>query len=223
MIKQTIALVGLTLSLSANAIDVRIDFTNPGYATGGNWNVITDLNLTNSDLIDYGSGLATGVSVTGSGWTNFNGDETSAWATTDWIESSAVEKGAGVFSGSFGSFTFAGLDSGSYQIEVVSARSCCSYLNTIRIDGDIADRTYNGAPVTTPFDARDDGLLLNNWLIWDNVNADLGSITLDLSTTSTLGMVNAVRITGASVVPVPAAAWLFGSALVGLVGFKRKK
>ncbi len=31
------------------------------------------------------------------------------------------------------------------------------------------------------------------------------------------------NLTFTSSVPVPAAAWLFGSALIGLVGFKRKK
>jgi len=33
----------------------------------------------------------------------------------------------------------------------------------------------------------------------------------------------AIQVTGVSVVPVPAAAWLFGSAMLGLLGFSRRK
>lgn len=57
---------------------------------------------------------------------------------------------------------------------------------------------------------------------WDNGTAfSLGNSIEDVRDSDYWGA--AVSLQRASVVPVPAAAWLFGSALIGLIGFKRNK
>ena len=52
----------------------------------------------------------------------------------------------------------------------------------------------------------------NSYITWNNRNNSINSLWAVVSTTQ-----------GPSAVPVPAAVWLFGSALVGLLGSKRKK
>jgi hypothetical protein len=57
-----------------------------------------------------------------------------------------------------------------------------------------------------------------------NVVIDGTMLTADFSTGGqAMGLSNITLDFSDIIVPVPAAAWLFGSALIGLVGFKRKK
>jgi hypothetical protein len=82
-----------------------------------------------------------------------------------------------------------------YQVEVVSARTSFDYLNTITVNGALADRTYLGTPVQTPWGSNADGLTPGNWLIWDGVVPVGGTITIvDVADPQTLGIVNAIRI-----------------------------
>jgi hypothetical protein len=48
-------------------------------------------------------------------------------------------------------------------------------------------------------------------------------VLLGLNTDSVMGYDNVTALNGTAAVPVPAAAWLFGSALAGLVAVRRKK
>lgn len=178
-------------------LDIRIDLSNSVSTTAGNWNNISALTGLTSNLIDFNSGLGTGVSIdgTGSPWSDFFGDEGGTFPNRDWLIQPATVDGAGLQNGQTGSFAIAGLSGSSYQVEVVSARPTFGYLNSITVNGVTANRTYLGTPVVTPWDSTADGLTPGNWLIWDNVAPVSGVITItDAADNGTLAMLNALRI-----------------------------
>ncbi len=91
--------------------------------------------------------------------------------------------------------TIAGLPDGVYRVEVVAVRTTFGYLDTILVDGALADRTHLGTPVATPWNATTDGLEAGNWLIWDGVVPVAGSIAITVvADPATLGIVNAIRV-----------------------------
>ncbi len=61
------------------------------------------------------------------------------------------------------------------------------------------------------------------WIRWDKTTTT--PVDFVYATTGTVGIWDSSNFTEFSItaVPVPAAAWLFGSALIGLAGVKRKK
>lgn len=226
---RTVSLVAIltlpVLTVPAHALDIRIDLSTQSSATTGNWNNITDVSGTTNGLTDFSTGLATGVSLTGSAnWSNFIGDANGAFANADWLIQPATVDGAGLSSGS-GTFTFAGLTGSSYQVELVSARTSFGYLNSFDIGGAGADRTYLGTAVVDPWNSATDGLAASNWLIWDNLTPIGGQLVITDVTVGTLGILNAIRITDASAppsVPEPGTWALFGTGLVFALSRRRK-
>jgi hypothetical protein len=207
------------LAGSAQAWEIRMDISNLVSTTGGNWNNIEFLNGVNTDLIEFGSGANTGASISGFGWGDFVGDDNGEFADVDWVQQPATADGAGVQNGSSASFTVSGLADGLYVVEIVSARTDFDYLNTITVFGNLADRTFNGTAVNTPWNSTTDGLGQSNWLIWDDVLTDDGEINIQLnSDADTLGMINAIRI---SQVPAPGAAVLLSFAGVAVLRRRR--
>jgi hypothetical protein len=107
----------------------------------------------------------------------------------------ATQDGAGLSAGALGTLDITGLTAVEYRIEVVLARTEFGYLNTVRVNGAVADRTFLGTPVNDPWNATTDGLEAGNWLIWDDVAPAGGTITItDTADSTTLGIVNAVRV-----------------------------
>jgi hypothetical protein len=207
---------------AAFAAEIKINFvgTQPPVA-GVDWNNITSaaLNAGPSALTDN-TGAPTAVTIDGSGGDGYSDFISATAATEDWVLSSAQLGGAGLFSGESALIAFDGLIGASYMVEVVSARDCCDYLNYFSIGGDIADRTYTGAPVPDPWGSLVNGLNPTDWLIWDNVAPIGGTITLShIADGLTLGVVNAIRISDGIVpppVPLPAGVVLLLSAMAGL-------
>ena len=198
-------------SNSGYADDIRIDVSHFISTTIGNWNNIDSVGTT-SNLIDFNTGASTGVSVTGAGWTEFFGDDNNEFLPQDWLSSPATEDGAGIFPSGVGTFDFSGLADGSYQVEVVSARTTFEYLNITNVNGAVADRTFLGTPPVNPWNTATDGLGDSNWLIWSSVQVVGGSLTIETTTADTNGIVNAIRITS---VPEPSSALvLFASMAV---------
>ena len=130
------------------------------------------------------------------------------------VATAATVDGAGIFSASTGTFVLNGLTGSSYRIEIVSARTTFNYLNTITVGGALANRTFLGTPVQTPWGSATDGLAAGNWLDPDAILPVGGSITIMNVTANTLGILNAIRVVEIETIPEPATLLLFGSGLV---------
>jgi|GEM_PF-2063992 len=193
----TVAPVGAP-GVDEDGIDIRIDFgTARGLTLPGQWNNIDNFAGVTFDLIDFNSGLSTGASIDGLGgeWRSFVGDDGPTFPEQDWIVNPASGDGAGLSTGLAATYLIDGLPEGDYQVEVMSARTTFDYFNTFNVNGALADRTFLGTPVVTPWGSTSHGLTPGNWLIWDAVSADGGQIQLDLQADpGTLGMINAMRI-----------------------------
>ena len=213
--------VGSALCAPAQAglVDIRIDLSTLVGSTPGNWNNITNITGLTTGLIDFNTGAATAVSIdgTGSPWTDFFGDDGGAFPDQGWLIQPATVDGAGL--NVTGTYTLSGLNDGAYQLELVSARTTFGYLNTFTVNGALANRTFLDTPVVTPWDSTIDGLEAGNWLIWDNVVASDGQITItNAAGPGTLGILNAIRI---SQIPAPGGLALLG--LTGLMGARRRR
>ncbi len=224
------AWIGLLCSTSgqlhAATLDIRIDLSNLVGTTAGNWNNISALTGATPNLIDWNTGLGTGVTIDGTGslWTNFFGDDFAAFPNQSWLIQPATQDGAGLFDGQAGVFQLLGLGNSTYQIEVVSARTTFDYQNTIQVQGSLADRTFLGTPVNTPWGSTSDGLTPGNWLIWDNVNPINGQISIDVAAaTQTLGIINALRITDTAAIPEPTSLALLGITAAGFCGVRLRR
>lgn len=188
----------VTALAPGSPVDLRLDISTHVSSTGGNWNDIADITGLTTGLVDFNTGAPTPVSIQGTGWRGFFGDDAGAFPNRDWLIQPATVDGAGLDPGVTGTFVVSGLTADLYRIEVVSARGF-NYLNTITVNGVAANRTSLGTPVQTPWDSADDGLTPGNWLIWDGVIPVAGAITItDQAASGTLAIINAVRILGSS-------------------------
>jgi len=214
--------VGVLLAMAGQVhagLDIRIDLANYVGTTAGNWNNIADLTGVTNDLIDFATGSGTGVAIDGtdSPWQNFYGDDDGSFPDQSWLIQPATMDGAGLSRGATGTFRVSGLADSTYQVEIVSARKTFDYQNSITVDGAYADRTYLGTAVDTPWGSTSDGLTPGNWLIWDDVIPNAGSISIvNVASLDTLGMINAIRImeTGEQPAPIPVP----GAVVLGLIG-----
>lgn len=199
-------LVLLSSVVPAFATEILIDFSNLVSTTPGNWNNVSDLTGTTSNLIDFGTGLGTGVSIAGSAnWQDFYGDDAGVFPNQSWLVQPATQDGAGLQQDLSGTFTLSGLTGSAYTIELVSARPEYGYLNTFTVNGAYAGSTYLGTPVVTPWNSTTDGLDAGNWLIWNDVVPVGGEITIqDVAGPDTLGILNAMRLSDVVAAPEPA-------------------
>lgn len=204
----------------SQATDVRMDLSTLVSSTPGNWNNISNVTGTTTNLIDFDTGAGTGIDLQGSGsWLNFFGDDAGAFPDQDWLIQPATVDGAGLGTDGTGTFTLTGLTGPAYTVELVSARTTFGYLNTFTAEGALADRTFLGSPVNTPWNATTDGLDPGNWLIWDSVVPNGGSITIqNVAGPGTLGILNAMRIVE---IPEPTTGLLLVSA-AGLMLIRRR-
>ena len=232
----SLALMGLSVS-SAHAISLNIDFGDKGAATSdyaaaadqkGYWNNInssgTALDLldlggvrTKVDLLLSGSRILNGFSG-GSVETDidkllrdyfFTGDDTDDW-----------------------SLTISGLDEGKYDIYYYAPNS-----------GVVATGAFsiNGSRVASLPGVNTKPPTLGQGVSWDVLkDVSIGSLGLLMKLPSPdkaevkkltqpdifygLSALQIVQVSaGTSPVPVPAAVWLFGTSLIGMVGFCRRR
>jgi len=224
MMRNGMAILAVAVGLGGQAQagsleDIRIDLSTLVSSTGGNWNDISDLNGVTSDLIDFNTGASTGASIEGAGWLDFFGDDNGEFPEQDWVIQPSTVDGAGLSSDGTGTFEIDGLSGSAYIVELVSARTSFEYLNTFTVNGALADETFLGSAVNTPWNSTTDGLEAGNWLIWNNVQPVDGSISImDVAGPGTLGILNAVRI---SEVPSPGAVGVLG--IAGIVAGVRRR
>ena len=217
----------------AGLVDIRIDLGGRNGQTGGNWNDISSLTGLTPNLIDFNTGLGTGVSMSGAGspWRDFFGDTNSTLPNQFWFTQPAARDGVGLQDNQTGVFTLAGLtDASLYQVEVISVRTrggqSFNYHNTITVEDDLADRTYRGTAVKTPWVSTHDGLAVHgldvgNWLIWDNVAPVGGTIRIaNTAAGDTNGIINAIRILE---VPEPTSLALLGLGALAMTAGRRRR
>lgn len=204
------------------ALDIRIDLSEMGGAPGGNWNSIAlgNANSTTGGLKDYGTGANTGVSVTGNGW---EGEWYGMSMTEDWFAGSTGDR-LYMYSNSSGetsSFTFSNLSADKlYQIEIYSEGDNTitrMWVNSLYASRNAKQGTYtvDVANWSQPID----GSSHKDWLIWDDVSAISGTITINFQSVSgTYVNANNIRILETGVIPEPASALMigFGGALIAL-------
>ena len=212
----SLALLGLSVS-SVNASSFNIDFgddylglpSSYGAASGqtGTWNDITSLGTT-SNLTDVGGAPTTtdidinAGTISGHWNAPTNNDET--LLNDNFFSSSATW-----------SLSINDLAQGAYDIYYYAPAHTSVPTGAFTING-TARQSLNGS--TT----------MSQGVSWDV----LFGVAIDATETLTITRVgtsgnaglSGLQIVSASAVPVPAAIWLFGTALIGLVGFgKRRK
>ena len=216
--KKRLLVMALLTGVLAQAEEIRLDF-NTWDDPGGNWNVAQNpLDGGMTDLTDYSTGSATTINVA---W-DFDNQYgiASAWTggEKDWVNDAVGDD----FLYAIGDATvsFSGLSESAYQVEVLISYVSGSGLNTrYRIGGAAADRTYNGTPVSDPWNWQIDGTVGQNWMIWDDVAPAAGSFNIDLSADfGGFSGISAVRI---SPVPEPATLGLIAISAALLLGLRR--
>ena len=225
-LKKYAAISSLTLiSTNAYSTIVTIDFEGHGYSIYQNGGSITELS---------GATLTTSDSLSGSITYDTNGTYTHFTTFADWTQNyydTTIAVNA-TFSGVNGSTSLAYSGNGQAMVEEnpnpawttlrffsqenspSSSGAWQLQFDSIRFQGDLTP-FGPGSPPPIP-DSFD----------WDgSYNAtthfDIDLLNTETNETATLR----ARLTSfetVSQVPVPAAAWLFGSAIIGLFGFKRK-
>ena len=191
-----------TSAVNLNGGDLRattIDTTSPGAQfnfTGGTLAVDTF----NGDLVNQGGILAPGNSP---GVTNIIGDYSQDFNSTLLIE-------------------IGGLLSGT-EYDVLDITGTASLAGTLDVNFyDLGGGLFD-ASLGDTFDILMAEELTGSFNLW--VLAALGGgLDWDLSyLTDEIGSTDVVRLSVVSAVPVPAAAWLFGSGLITLIGLGRRK
>ena len=201
--------------ISGSAIPINIDFGSAsgspldtyGAASGqvGTWNTISSLGVT-SGLVDLGgSSTSVSISLTGTDFGNSPGPGVDQALLGDMLYSS----------GGFWEVSLSNLDNGTYDIFYYAPFHT---MNTGVMD-------INGVSV-----ASLEGSIntLSQGVSWDLLSSvAITDGTLNLGSGVNFGTpwngIAGIQIVEPGAVPVPAAVWLFGTALVGLIGFNKRR
>lgn len=227
MLKQTIALVGITLSLSSHAAILDLGTITRDTSTGLDWLDVTEtINLSyNQVTAQMGAG----------------GDyEEYRYATMSELDQLIMNFGYTAVNQNC-SYTALHCDTGingdSALIEYMIKTLGDTYQAYSDSQGVLITSLLDGAGYTHGIlgsqqrtsGKYDVGAILDNELVWrdgggyysDDDDVVLSSHSAKSGTYHLLSMGS--FLVAPSAVPIPAAGWLFGSALIGLVGMKRKK
>ena len=179
---QTLPLILLS-TIPSSALSIYVDLGETAGPGGGNWNTLTTSNPGIANLIDWDTGLPSGITV---------GTETILGALTDydakgmsggwdhstpgnWVNGKAAHDALG--NTNIVTFTFSNVPKNiPYVVEILS-------FSRDPIDSEPQDTTILGAFADRDAlntgangdDLRSDNFQNGNWLIWDNVFSDGGA------------------------------------------------
>lgn len=182
----------LLISTVASCETYLIDFSQ--FETpGGNWNSLLSNQTTNVALIDDETGVngaATLSHTLGGVDSNISGGWTAG--NVGWIDTAAVSDG--IYSFPNASVTISGLSNGStYAIDLVAVETEFPSVADFQVHGQFADSNRLGTTALgDDWNTAVDGL--NNWLTWDAVMPNSGSITLSVYAPGGYTTLNAIRI-----------------------------
>jgi hypothetical protein len=189
-------LLSLALATRAVAQEIRLDL-NELTILPANWNTVSS-NTTVADLLDFGTGVGTGVDVTTANF-EFYAFDPNIWTAGDkgWVAENGG-KGAGFrISAGTATVTFDKLPGGAYRVQVVAS-------NRTDFPGSVADIQVNGSFADADEDGTGengddyplDGNGHNNWLIWNAVAPSAGQIQVSMAFASGGNgtVINAIRL-----------------------------
>ncbi len=194
-------IVALGLSQSTLALDIRVDF-NTTAATPANWNGVSSaaVGAGVADLVDYGAGLGTGISLVVHDDFEYSsivdGPWTASPAYRSWIDLDANKDGFLVrtSSGGTGGITLSGLDpTKTYRVELVGSRDTSTGRNFRATVNDLFSDNLN----SNVFDAYTNGFAGHQVMTWRQLTAANGEITVALDAAGQHGHLNALRLTEA--------------------------
>ena len=225
------------LTIPASALTIYIDLGNSAGSGAGNWNTLTVANRDIADLIDWDTGLPTGISVeTNSFITSLDeldsGGAGGGWDHStpgNWVSDAAANDSFGNRSRFDLSFANVSKET-TYIVEVLSfSRDMTTDPADITVQAAFADRDVLNTGANGD-DWQPSSSLNGNWLIWENVVAQGGAgpglpgellIHVDDEDDddgfNAPILINAVRIRSVTI-PEPSSALLSVVALTSLLG-----
>jgi len=159
---------------SAALMDIRIDFCDTASDPAGNWNEVNTSGAT--DLMDYGTGLATAVDITLHSDFKKSGS-TGNWdsanhAGPDWLDASKNAVSDRLWASSYNviPITVKELDPAKvYKIELVASANGNSYDSS-----DYKSEIYQIGADAKTFNPLVDGWANGDWMTWNNVSPSAG-------------------------------------------------
>jgi hypothetical protein len=202
MLKKTLALVGLTLSLSANATIVDLGNITRDTSTGLDWLDLTETN--GRSYTDISNKL--GAEQEFAGWRYATGQEVQDL----WVNFGLTE-------------------GTNLSISTADTNQYASFINAVNHLGNTHNEyntvfDYGSVGFTAAKVNGNNSLRYVRGMFHSGTSANTTAFGVSSAGSEVVGVLHTGSyLVAPSSVPVPAAAWLFGSALVGLAGIKRKK
>jgi hypothetical protein len=174
------------------------------------------LKASSAYVIDFGTGLlGSGGTITNTG---------ASILGQNILIGSMVVQGTTSSDGTYEVDALLNFDTGANTISIVGDISSLGVFGDTFLDGSFATYSYNVYPGPTEVfdstgpDTKSDALL---GALGIPLDIDFGFFGFSIESAN--GTVTSTDIINTSVVPVPAAAWLFGSGLLALLGISRRK